>query len=188
MILPYCLQNTGNVHVLILSHWKHKKYSSISRDNIKTLSYKLKKRASPKDANTWLQLKYVCFWHFSTVQIAFDLLHDRNSWLHYKSANQNSDPTYCMYNSGLGPISQSNYRLRGGVNLYKGHCAVRVVNGLHHGPRESLRLGDGVCRGSWTVLVKHVKQVLSAMVFVTVLNNSSQSFCPRNLESEKHLS
>ena len=101
-----------------------------------------------------------------------------------KSANQSSHPTYCVYNSGLGSVSQRDNRLRGGVNLNKGHCAVRVVNGLHHGPRESLRLGDRVCGGARTVLVKHVKQVLSAVVFVTVLNNSSQSFCPRNLESE----
>ena len=93
-----------------------------------------------------------------------------------------------MYNSGLGSVSQRDNRLRGGVNLYKGHCAIRVVNGLHHGPRESLRLGDRVCGGARTVLVKHVKQVLSAVVFVTVLNNGSQCFCPRNLESEKHSS
>lgn len=89
--------------------------------------------------------------------------------------------TYSMYNGGLRAISKSDHRLGGSVYLYEGHRPVRVVDGLDHGPRKSLSLGEGVSGGAGAVLTEYMQEILSAMVFVAVFDNRSQCFCPRYL-------
>lgn len=65
--------------------------------------------------------------------------------------------TYSVNNSGLCAISQRDHRLGGGVDLYEGHRAIRIVNCLHHGPGKSLGWGEGLGGGARAVLIKHVK-------------------------------
>lgn len=89
--------------------------------------------------------------------------------------------TYSMYNGGLRAISKSDHRLGGSVYLYEGHRPVRVVDGLDHGPRKSLSLGEGVSGVAGAVLTEYMQEILSAMVFVAVFDNRSQCFCPRYL-------
>lgn len=61
-----------------------------------------------------------------------------------------------MYNGSLCAVSESDHRLGGSVYLYEGHRSVRVVDGLDHGPRKGLSLGEGVRGGARVVLAEYM--------------------------------
>lgn len=87
--------------------------------------------------------------------------------------------THSLYNSGLSSIRQCHHRASWGtsVNMNNGDSAIRVVDGLHYGP---WKVGGLRCRHA-RLLTKNVQQVLSSMVFIAILHNSAQRFCPWNL-------
>ena len=87
----------------------------------------------------------------------------------------------CVDHSGLCPVWQGDNRVSGRpcVNVNDGNCAIRIVDGLHHG---ALIVGGSMRLGlTAALIIEYMKQILSPMVLVTVLNNSSQSLCPGHL-------